>query len=85
MNSRVCLLINQLYYGKFKDILQMICLCDLWFFLGIVFIYFFHTIAKGLAMCWLERMITTQKEHILGNNSHEIHLFWVIIMSKIPN
>ena len=30
-------------------------------------------------------MITTKKEHILNNNSHEFHIFWVVIMPNIPN
>ena len=65
---------------------QMICLCDLWFLLfDIVFLSFCYTIAKGLAMCWLGGMITTQKEHILDNNSHDFHIFWVVIMPKTLN
>ena len=30
-------------------------------------------------------LITTQKEHILDNNSHEFHIFWVVIMPKTLN
>ena len=30
-------------------------------------------------------MITTQKEYILDNNSHEFHIFWVVIMPKTFN
>ena len=29
--------------------------------------------------------ITTQKEHILDNNFHEFHVFWVVIMPKTLN
>ena len=30
------------------------------------------------------RLITTQKPHILDNNSHEFRTFWVVIMPNIP-
>ena len=30
-------------------------------------------------------MITIQKEHIVNNNSHEFHVFWVVIMPKTLN
>ena len=30
-------------------------------------------------------LITTQKKHILDNNSHEFHVFWVVIMPKTLN
>ena len=30
-------------------------------------------------------LITTRKEHILDNNSHEFHVFWVVIMPKTLN
>ena len=38
------------------------------FFFSILFLSCCHVIAKGLAMCWLGGMITTQKEHIINNN-----------------
>ena len=31
------------------------------------------------------QVITTQNEHILYNNSHEFHIFWVVIMPKTLN
>ena len=30
-------------------------------------------------------LITTQKEHILDNNSHEFHIFLVVIIPKTLN
>ena len=30
-------------------------------------------------------LITTQKEHILDNNSHEFHIFWGVIIPKTLN
>ena len=30
-------------------------------------------------------MITTQKDHMLDNNSYEFHVFWVVIMPKTLN
>ena len=30
-------------------------------------------------------LITTKKKYILGNNSHKIYIFWVVIMPKISN
>ena len=30
-------------------------------------------------------MITTKKKYILNNNSHEFPIFWVVIMSNMPN
>ena len=41
---------------------------------------------KGrLPFGWERFLITTQKEHILDNNSHEFHVFWVVIMPKTLN
>ena len=58
--------------------------------------YYFHVLKKWTVseketsrcvktMGWSMTLITTQKEHILNNNSHEFHTFWVVIMPKIPN
>ena len=35
--------------------------------------------------CTMQELITTQKEHILDNNSYEFHIFWAIIMPKTLN
>ena len=37
------------------------------------------------ALVCITILITTQKEHILDNNSHEFHIFCVVIMPKILN
>ena len=82
MDGEVCFIIDHLCYEIFKNIFQMSLRISFWVFF---FFSFRYTIAKGLAMCWLGGMITTQKEHILDNNSHEFHIFWVVIMPKTLN
>ena len=70
MDGEVCFIIKHLCYGILKNIFQMSL--RVFFFFSLSFCY---TIAKGLAMCWLGGMITTQKQYILNNNSHEFHTF----------
>ena len=81
MDGDVCFIIDHLCYGILKNIFQMSLRISFWVFF---FFSFRYTIAKGLAMCWLGGMITTQKPYILNNNSHEFHTFWVVIMPNMP-
>ena len=82
MDGEVCFIINHLCYGILKNIFQMSLRIYFWVFF---FLFLFcYTITKGIAMCWLGGMITTKKQHILNNNYHEFHTFWVVIMPNMP-
>ena len=75
MDSKECACLSKIFSKWFTYVIY-----DFFYYYS-----FYRTIVKGLAMCLLGGMITSQKEHIINNNCHAFHILWVVIMPKTPN
>ena len=53
--------------------------------LYVIFKFSFHKIIQGYPGYPKRSCLLLKKKHVLDNNSHEFHIFWVVIMPKTLN